>query len=91
LKVLEHNVRDFTPFEVWMKSLQTLTQSVDTPDREWETSDSKIYPTLAPYQQEAFHGLLSMAQAWNGGFLTDGVGLGKTFVGLMLTEYYAVR
>lgn len=91
LKVLEHNVREFSPFEVWMKSLQTLTQSVDTPDREWETSESKIYPTLAPYQQEAFHGLLSMAQAWKGGFLTDGVGLGKTFVGLMLTEYYAVR
>ncbi|GAA1645845.1 helicase-related protein [Microbacterium flavum] len=91
LKVLDHNVREFTPFEVWMKSLQTLTQSVDTPDREWETSESKIYPTLAPYQQEAFHGLLSMAQAWKGGFLTDGVGLGKTFVGLMLTEYYAVR
>ena len=91
LKVLDHNVREFTPFEVWMKSLQTLTQSVDTPDREWETSESKIYPMLAPYQQEAFHGLLSMAQAWKGGFLTDGVGLGKTFVGLMLTEYYAVR
>lgn len=91
LKVLDHNIREFTPFEVWMKSLQTLTQSVDTPDREWETSESKIYPTLAPYQQEAFHGLLSMAQAWKGGFLTDGVGLGKTFVGLMLTEYYALR
>jgi len=91
LKVLEHNVRAFTPFEIWMKSLQTLTQSVDTPDREWEKSESRIYPTLAPYQQEAFHGLLSMAQAWKGGFLTDGVGLGKTFVGLMLTEYFAVR
>ena len=32
-----------------------------------------------------------MSRRWNGGFLTDGVGLGKTFVGLMLTEYYAVR
>lgn len=91
LKVLDRNVRDFTPFEVWMKSLQTLTKSIDTPDREWESSESKIYPTLAPYQQEAYHGLLARAQEWGGGFLTDGVGLGKTFVGLMLTEYYAVR
>ena len=32
-----------------------------------------------------------MAEQWNGGFLTDGVGLGKTFVGLMLAEYYAVH
>jgi len=46
---------------------------------------------LAPYQQEGFHALIEMSRRWNGGFLTDGVGLGKTFVGLMLTEYYAVR
>ena len=45
---------------------------------------------VGPYQREAFHSLVEMSRQWNGGFLTDGVGLGKTFVGLMLTEYYAV-
>lgn len=91
LSVLEHNVRQFTPFEVYAKALHALTANVDPTDKTWEESESSIYPLLAPYQQEAFHSLIEMSRRWNGGFLTDGVGLGKTFVGLMLTEYYAVR
>ena len=91
LSVLEHNVRTFTPFEVYAKALHALTANVDPTDKSWEESDSAIYPMLAPYQQEAFHSLIEMSRRWNGGFVTDGVGLGKTFIGLMLTEYYAVR
>lgn len=91
LAVLEHNVREFTPFEVYAKALHALTANVDPTDKTWEESGSVIYPLLAPYQQEGFHSLIEMSRRWNGGFLTDGVGLGKTFVGLMLTEYYAVR
>lgn len=91
LAVMEHNVREFTPFEVYAKALHALTANVDPTDKSWEESESVIYPMLAPYQQEAFHSLLEMSRRWGGGFLTDGVGLGKTFVGLMLTEYYAVR
>lgn len=91
LAVLEHNAREFTPFEVYAKALHALTANVDPTDKSWEETESVIYPMLAPYQQEAFHALIEMARRWNGGFLTDGVGLGKTFVGLMLTEYYAVR
>lgn len=91
LAVLEHNVREFTPFEVYAKALHALTANVDPTDKAWEESDSVIYPLLAPYQQEGFHSLIEMSRRWNGGFLTDGVGLGKTFVGLMLTEYFAVR
>ena len=91
LTVLEHNVRTFTPFEVYAKALQALTADTEAPDSAWEESESTIFPLLAPYQREAYNGLRKMAKVWNGGFLTDGVGLGKTFVGLMLTEYYAVR
>ncbi|WP_161988728.1 helicase-related protein [Pedococcus bigeumensis] len=91
LAVLEHNVREFTPFEVYAKALHALTANVDPTDKTWEESESVIYPLLAPYQQEGFHSLIEMSRRWNGGLLTDGVGLGKTFVGLMLTEYFAVR
>ncbi|WP_173923337.1 helicase-related protein [Agromyces sp. Marseille-P2726] len=91
LTVLEHNVRTFSPFEVYAKALHALTANAETSDSSWEESESTIYPMLAPYQREAFHSLVEMARQWNGGFVTDGVGLGKTFVGLMLTEYYAVR
>lgn len=91
LSVLEHNARKFTPFETYAKALHALTANIDPTDKSWEDSESVIYPMLAPYQQEAFHALIEMSRRWKGGFLTDGVGLGKTFVGLMLTEYYAVR
>jgi hypothetical protein len=91
LTVLERNVRDFDPFEVYAKALQTLTQDLVPTEAGWEQGESVIYPMLAPYQREAYHGLRAMAAKWNGGFLADGVGLGKTFVGLMLAEYYAVK
>lgn len=91
LAVLDHNVRTFTPFEVYTKALHALTADADQTDKTWEESESLIYPQLAPYQREAFHSLVEMSRLWGGGLLTDGVGLGKTFVGLMLTEYYAVR
>jgi superfamily II DNA or RNA helicase len=91
LVVLDHNVREFSPFDVYAKALQALTANTDPSDTGWEETESAIYPMLAPYQQEAFHSLIEMSKQWGGGFLTDGVGLGKTFVGLMLTEYFAVR
>lgn len=91
ITVLEHHAREFTPYEVYAKALHALTAGVGTSDKSWDESESAIYAMLAPYQREAYHGLVEMARRWKGGFLTDGVGLGKTFVGLMLTEYYAVR
>ena len=91
IDVVKNHAREFTPYEVWAKALQLLTESVDPGATEWERSDSKIYPILSPYQREGYHGLKQRASRWGGAFLTDGVGLGKTFVGLMLAEYFAVK
>lgn len=91
LTVLQRNTRDFTPFEIYARALQAITADVEPGEQEWERHSSTIYPLLAPYQREAYHGLRRMADRWRGGLLTDGVGLGKTFVGLMLTEFYAVK
>jgi SNF2 family DNA or RNA helicase len=91
LTVLERQTREYTPFEIYGRSLQVLTADLEPSAAEWETTESRIYPMLAPYQRQAYHGLKERAKHWRGGFLTDGVGLGKTFVGLMLAEYYAVK
>ena len=91
IQVLERYERAYTPFEVYAKALSTLTKDVEPGATEWERESSKIYPMLAPYQREAYHGLKQRAAKWRGAFLTDGVGLGKTFVGMMLAEYYAVK
>ena len=51
-----------------------------------EHARSRMYPVLDKYQKEAYHALLKIAAQHGGAFLCDGVGLGKTFVGLMLIE-----
>ncbi|MEX2374494.1 MAG: phospholipase D-like domain-containing protein, partial [Dehalococcoidia bacterium] len=91
LQVLERHDRNWSPFEIYARALQALTENVEPGAVEWEREHSVIYPMLAPYQREAYHGLKQRASQWRGGFLTDGVGLGKTFVGLMLAEYFAVK
>lgn len=91
LSVVTKNTREFTPFEIYARSLQALTADLDPSGAGWEQTESVIYPLLDPYQREAYHGLRHMAEQWKGGFLADGVGLGKTFVGLMLAEYFAVH
>lgn len=91
LQVMERHTRQWTAFEVYARALQVLTANVDPGATEWERESSVVYPRLAPYQREAYHGLKQRASRWGGAFLTDGVGLGKTFVGLMLAEHYAVR
>jgi len=45
-----------------------------------------MYPILDFYQQEGYHELVSIAGQYRGAFMCDGVGLGKTFIGLMLIE-----
>lgn len=91
IKVISRHLQPYSPFEIYAKALQTLTADVDPSELEWERTESRIYPLLAPYQQEGYRGLRQRAEKHGGAFLTDGVGLGKTFVGMMLAEYYAER
>ncbi|HEY3318969.1 MAG TPA: helicase-related protein [Planctomycetota bacterium] len=91
LTTIERHVRDFSPFEVYAKSLQEFFRGHEMTASEWERNESKIYPILATYQKEAYHGLLKRSSRYNGAFLCDGVGLGKTFVGLMLIERFVMH
>jgi SNF2 family DNA or RNA helicase len=50
-----------------------------------------MYPLLDEYQKEGYRTLLKIAVQHGGAFLCDGVGLGKTFVGLMLIERLVVH
>ena len=91
LQVLERQIKAYSPFEVYAKALQEFFKGHELTASEWERNESKIYPMLATYQKDGYHGLLKRAQTYNGAFLCDGVGLGKTFVGLMLIERFVVH
>jgi superfamily II DNA or RNA helicase len=63
---------------------------------EWELAGphdggSHMYAILDPYQREGYQALMKIARKYRGAFLCDGVGLGKTFVGMMVIERLVVH
>lgn len=91
LKTFERHIRQYLPFEVYARSLQQYFFGHEETASEWEKDKSRIFPVLARYQQDGYGGLLKRADKYGGSFLCDGVGLGKTFIGLMLIERFAVH
>lgn len=91
LRTLERHTREYTPFEVWVKALDELMRGHELTPDEWDRGKSRIFPILARYQQDAYKNLIQIADRFGTAFLCDGVGLGKTFVGLMLLERMVVR
>jgi hypothetical protein len=86
LRVMEHHTKERTPFEIWAKALfEYARDRGPSPDR-WDQELSVIFPKLAKYQRDAYKNLVEIANRYGAAFLCDGVGLGKTYVGLMVIE-----
>jgi superfamily II DNA or RNA helicase len=86
LKTIERHVQEYLPFDVYAKALQEFFRGHEMTASEWEETRSKMFSNLDRYQKEAYWALMKIARQHAGAFLCDGVGLGKTFVGLMLIE-----
>jgi SNF2 family DNA or RNA helicase len=86
LAIVEPHIRSYYPFEVYLHAMREYFRDRETDQSGWEQSESRLYPLLATYQRDAYHDLVEMATEHGGALLCDGVGLGKTFVGLMLIE-----
>ena len=86
LKILERHAREFSPFDVYTKALHSLFADQAPNDRQFEEQRSRIFQILDRYQKEAYWSLIEIARQHGGALLCDGVGLGKTFVALMLIE-----
>lgn len=86
LKIIEPHVREYSPFEVYLRAMRERFFGLEPGEITWEREESRIYPILAQYQRDAYHDLMRHAKEWGGGLLCDGVGLGKTHVALMLIE-----
>ncbi len=86
LKVISRHTHAYTPFDVYAKAIHEFFRGHEMTAGEWEESSSKMFLHLDRYQKEAYWALMKIARQYGGAFLCDGVGLGKTFVGLMLIE-----
>lgn len=91
VQIIERHTKEYTPFEVYAKALQEYFKGHELTSTEWDQTRSQMFGKLDRYQKEAYWSLLKIAKQHGGAFLCDGVGLGKTFVGLMLIEKLVVH
>ncbi len=86
VETIARHTRHYSPFEVYARALQEFFRGHELTATEWDETHSRMFGRLDRYQQEAYWALMKIARRHGGAFLCDGVGLGKTFVGLMLIE-----
>jgi superfamily II DNA or RNA helicase len=91
VSTITRHTRLYTPFDVYAKALHEFFRGHELTATEWDETRSKMYPKLDRYQKEAYWALMKIAHQYGGAFLCDGVGLGKTFVGLMLIERFVLH
>ena len=91
LRTIERHIHEYLPFWVYAKALQEFFRGHEMTASEWELAGpdndgSCMYPVLDQYQKEGYRSLMKIAEQYGGAFLCDGVGLGKTYIGLMVIE-----
>ncbi len=86
LQTITRHTAEHTPFEIYAKALHEFFRGRELTAGEWDETHSRMFSHLDQYQKEAYWSLMKIARQHGGAFLCDGVGLGKTFVGLMLVE-----
>ena len=91
LKVIENHCQDFSPYDVYLRSMYEYFRTREETISEWEHSESIIYRELSQYQCDGYNSLVEIAERYGGAFLCDGVGLGKTFIGMMLIERFVKK
>jgi len=96
LRVIERHTREYSPFDVYARALHEFCRGHSLTANEWEAAGpenggSCMYPVLDHYQREGYHALMQIARKFGGAFLCDGVGLGKTYVGLMVIERLVIH
>jgi superfamily II DNA or RNA helicase len=86
LRVVQRHTAEYEPFDVYARALQQYFRGHELTVTEWERQKSRMFPQLDQYQKEGYQALVKVANTYGGAFLCDGVGLGKTFIGLMVIE-----
>ena len=91
LEVIETHCKEYSPYDVYLRSMYEYFKSREETISEWENHESVVYRGLSQYQRDGYNSLVEIANHYSGAFLCDGVGLGKTFVGLMLIERFVKK
>lgn len=88
LRVIDKHLLSHEPFTAYARSVHAYFANREKSVETWELTESALYPMLAKYQRDGYHRAIQIAENWRGALVCDGVGLGKTFIGLMVLERY---
>jgi len=77
-----------TPYEIYLKILYNLVKDRLEDSDELILGDSDIFIDLAKFQKRAVALAINMLKKHNGVFISDVVGLGKSYIGSALIDYY---
>jgi len=77
----------YTPYQVFLKALYELFKD-DTLIGE---NDGRTSLELASFQQQGFERAVRLIEKHNGCMIADAVGLGKTYIGLRILDYYLIK
>lgn len=91
LSVIENHARLYSPYDVYLRSMYEFFKGREETISEWEQHESAIFKNLSQYQIDGYNNLIAISDRYRGAFLCDGVGLGKTFIGLMLIERFVKK
>lgn len=91
LTTIETQCREYSPYDIYLKSMYEYFKSQGQTVSNWEEQESKIFRILSQYQKDGYNSMVKIANKYKGSFLCDGVGLGKTFIGLMLIERFVKK
>lgn len=91
LTVIEQHCRDYSPYDIYLRSMFEYFKTREETISEWENHDSVIYSGLAQYQRDGYNSMVEIANRYSGAFCCDGVGLGKTYIGMMLIERFVKK
>lgn len=86
VRVVQRHAQEFSPFDVYAQALRSMFDELEPTASDWDQHHSRMFDKLDRYQQEAYWAMNNIARQHGGALLCDGVGLGKTYVGLMLLE-----
>ena len=78
--------KPYTPYQVFLKALYELFK-----DDAVEGVGDRTTLELASFQQEGFERAVRMIEKHRGCIVADAVGLGKTYIGLRVLDYYLIK
>lgn len=64
LEAIENRCKEFSPFDVYMRSMYELFKTRESTVSEWEQHESKIYPMLSQYQRDGYNSLVQIADKY---------------------------